>query len=146
MEKNVIAMSCILKNQYKTQYELLKTEQKKTDILIKGNVEELNSIMNTEQALLMNAGNLEKQRETLCEFLEIKQFSLREFAEQYDPDNAIGLKTVLNELTEVMLNLKKVGVLNNKLLTTRSQTIQYVLSSLTDKTDIDEASLTYKKL
>jgi hypothetical protein len=53
MENSIITLVNILKDQCKTQYDLFDAEQKKTDILVKGDVEKLNELMITEQALLM---------------------------------------------------------------------------------------------
>lgn len=138
----------VLKDQCKTQYELLEIEQQKTDILLKGDVEKLNELMNTEQALIMNSNNLEKQRETVCRAMGIENFSLREYAEEHDADNLAGLKTILINLTDVMFSLKKTGAINTKLLNSRLQTVQYMCGKINDLTGagINEASLTYKKL
>ncbi|MDF2685023.1 MAG: FlgN family protein [Clostridia bacterium] len=148
MENNITTLTNILKDQYKTQYDLLEIEQKKTDVLIKGDVEILNDLMNTEQALLMNGNNLEKQREAVCLAMGIERFSLREIVNEYDQDNSKGLKTLLIEFTDIMFNLKKTGAINTKLLNARLQTVQYMCGKLNDLTGsaINEASLTYKKL
>jgi hypothetical protein len=147
MENNFITLVNILKDQCKTQYDLFDAEQKKTDILVKGDVEKLNELMITEQALLMSSNNLEKQREAVCSKMGIEHFSLRELAKEYDSDNSKGLHTILKDLTEVMFNLKKTGALNAKLLNARLQTVQYMCSKITDLSGsvIDESSLTYKK-
>lgn len=112
--------------------KLLALEEEKTRVLLAGDAEKLLPLLNDQQALLMQSRELEKQRNAICLGTDYK--TLRELVESSgECENLLG--TVFEELTAVVVALKKKCALNKKLLETRLGTIRYLLSQSGNDSD-----------
>ena len=136
-----VQLSDILKKQCKVQKDILEIEKQKNDILLKGDAKRLDGLMNSEQALLMESSNYEKERETFQKNNDMGEMTLKNIVERYAPNDEYSLKTIMNELTETISKLKHANALNEKLLNTHLQLIHQFREQL----GIGEAETTYKK-
>lgn len=134
-------LAALLRQQLAVQNSLLLLEQEKTGTLLKGEAERLGDMMNAEQALMMNATNLQNRIFQLQSDAGCGDVSLRHIVEQYAPNDEEGLATLFRELSEVVANLKKTTNLNTKLLHTRLSTMRYMSHVL----GLDEAEGPYHK-
>jgi FlgN protein. len=111
----------------KTLEKLMEAEREKTAALETGDIEKLNILINSEQALVMECSALEKRRTLICERLEIQ--SMSELYEKH-PHSKEYIGSVHSEMLCNVNSLKKAGVLNNKLLDTRLSIIKLMNSQL----------------
>jgi flagellar biosynthesis/type III secretory pathway chaperone len=115
----------VLSAQCGVHRKLLILEEEKTRVLLAGDAEKLIPLLNDQQALLMQSRELEKQRNAICLGTEYK--TLRELIESGGEYKAL-FGTVFEELTAVVMALKKKCALNKKLLETRLGTIRFLLN------------------
>jgi hypothetical protein len=111
----------------KTLEKLLTAENEKTKALETGDVCKLTTLINSEQALVMESSAAEKRREQVCERLGVK--SMTEFYDRY-PTYKEHIAPVHSELLNYAALLKKAGALNNRLLDTRLSVIKLMNSQL----------------
>lgn len=135
------ALADNLKRQYEIQRKLLELETQKKDILLKGDVEALNTLMISEQSTIMESSGLEKQREKLQDGSALQGKNLRAIVEEYGADNAYSLSTLFSDLCDTVIRLKKINMLNKKLLQSRLQTLKHVSAAL----GIGTQPVVYKK-
>ncbi len=114
----------VLRVQLNVHRKLLKLEEEKTRLLLVGDAEKLLPLLNDQQALIMQNKELEKRRSAMCEMAAYP--TLRELVES-GPECKALLGTVFEELSTVVLTLKKKCSLNKKLAETRLQTIRFLL-------------------
>lgn len=107
--------------------KLLLIEKEKTLILEKGNVDDLNNLMNLEQALIMECSADEKQRVSLCGNARVQ--SISELIEKY-PETKETLHPIHSEMSDTIESLKKVSTLNMKLIETRMKIIKFMTAQL----------------
>ena len=113
-------------------------ENEKTQILTKGNANELITLMNSEQALLMECRSLEKHRMNICKKTEYE--TLRELVESSDECREY-LGPIYIKLSDTVNAVKKTNSLNMKLLDTRLATMHFLLNRI----GISEQNKTYNK-
>ncbi|HAN20839.1 MAG: hypothetical protein A2Y15_04840 [Clostridiales bacterium GWF2_36_10] len=118
--------------------KLLVVEKEKTSILEKGSVEDLNNLMNAEQALIMECSAAEKQRVNLCNFVDVQTIS--ELIEKF-PETKSTLSPIHSDMTATIESIKKASALNMKLIDTRLKIIKFMTTNL----GIDSENPTYSK-
>lgn len=128
----------VLDAQCDVHRKLFELEEEKTRLLLAGDADKLLPLLNDQQALLMQSRELEKQRSAICLGTEYK--TLRELVESGGECKSL-FGTVFEELTSVVMALKKKCALNKKLLETRLGTIRYLLS----QSGNDQGANTYTK-
>lgn len=118
--------------------KLLEIENKKTAVLEKGDVEDLNKIMTQEQSMIMQCSALEKQRIELCDGLEVQTMS-----QLYEklPESSEMISPIHSKMTETIKNIKKVSGLNIRLLDTRLSIVKLI----TSKMGYEKENTTYGK-
>ena len=118
--------------------KLLTVENEKTLILEKGKVDELNELMNTEQALIMKCSADEKQRIKLCE--KMNSNSISDLVSKY-PEVKGVVDPLHLHMVETIDSIKKASKLNLKLVDIRMNTIQL----LTAQFGLTASNTTYGK-
>lgn len=121
--ENINVLRDLLQSMDANLEKLLAIENKKTAILEKGNVDDLNELMNTEQALIMECSSQEKQRIKLCTSLSVE--SVSELGEKY-PETKISIEPIHVKLVETINSIKKVSALNLKLIDARMKIIKFM--------------------
>lgn len=107
--------------------QLLCLENKKTELLAKGQGEMLSPLMNDEQAILMRCRSAEKARIDLCS-LE-NGMPIRDLVSREDGPEKL-LSPVFLELCKIIKDLKKVNDRNMKLADTRLSTVRMLLKQI----------------
>ncbi len=107
--------------------KLLEVEDQKTMILEKGSVDDLNALMNSEQALIMECNAQEKRRLVLCDELNVE--TVAELIEKY-PDTINTIGPLHESIGNTVNSIKKVGTLNMKLIETRMKIINFLTSQI----------------
>lgn len=138
MENNIYQLRDLLSSMKKTLDKLLAIEHEKTAVLEKNSVDELNRIINDEQALIMEHSSLERERLELCGRLNTKTVS--ELYELY-PDSKEVLGEIHEQLIQTVNEIKKVSSINKQLLETKRQLVRLIMSQL----GYEKESTTYDK-
>ena len=135
-------LSYLLDRQLEIQNKLLELENEKTTVLLKGDIEQLDNIVNLEQPLIMNSNNFEKQRECLQSKMDLEDVTLREIISKHPSFNNNLLETQYTQLKNIIAEIKKINSTNQKILNSRLSVINFVLM----KTGLmEDVPITYKK-
>jgi len=115
----------VLEKLIKLHKSLFQIASEKTEVLKKGNVETLQTLMKSEQSHISAIQMVEKDRVNLLEelFPQKKEPSLQDCIALFDGNDKEELLTLQEDLTEQLLKLKEVNDLNQQLL---EQSLQLV--------------------
>jgi flagellar biosynthesis/type III secretory pathway chaperone len=108
-----------LKSECEVLNELYKTSENKTDIIIKGDVAQLDGIINYEQSLLMQLVNIEQTRQKILKQEKIESLTLSEIAEKSGNSEKDMFLNCLSSFKNIAAELKRSNDLNNKLVRSR---------------------------
>jgi flagellar biosynthesis/type III secretory pathway chaperone len=133
----------LLDKQIALQKKLFDLENQKSEILIKGKIDQLDNLVNLEQPFIMSTSNIEKQRDSLQRKMGLEGVTLRQIVKEYSNSADNALENKFNELTDIVLNLKKVNRTNQKILNSRLEVVEFVLFEIGYKSN---EVVTYKKL
>ena len=111
----------------KTLEKLLAAENEKTGALETGDIGKLSTLINAEQALVMECSAAEKRRGQICGRLGVG--SMSELYKKY-PQAKDNIAPAHSELLSTVKSIKKTGALNNRLLDTRLSVIKLMNSQL----------------
>lgn len=135
-------LSYLLDRQLEIQNKLLELENEKTTVLLKGDIEQLDNIVNLEQPLIMSSNNFEKQRECLQSKMDLEDITLREIISKHPSFDNNLLETQYIQLKNIIVEIKKINSTNQKILNSRLSVISFVLT----KTGLmEDVPVTYKK-
>jgi FlgN protein. len=123
---NFEALIKTLESEIEVYGEFLQVEKDKTEIIIEGNVDKLDKIMNTEQAMAMKLNGIEKRRMGIMDGLGLHDKTLREviaIAENDEGKTRGRLFKIYKELKESTDQLKEVNDYNAILIKSRLDVI-----------------------
>lgn len=120
--KDFTSLHQLLERQCEAYVRLLEIERQKTQLLTDGKISDLDTLLNKEQAVLMECTSLENQRNDIC--CDMGYDTLGELV--CSGNGAEILEDVFARMTSVVSGLKRVNLLNMKLLDTRLQTLRHM--------------------
>jgi len=138
MESSKKSLATLLLRQAAVQNRLRELEERKTQILLKGSIEELNEILNAEQPFVMQSFNLERQRTDLQEKLGIEKSDMQRFLEKHEETELIE---AFLQMKDAVIKLQKAGELNRRVLQARIDTKKNLMRLF----GLNEDVLTYSK-
>ncbi len=128
-----------LLNKESAIYEgILKLSKEKTDVIVKGRVTELEGITRAEQAMILQLGKLEEEREALvgvlAEQLGIKpeDITVSELEKILPKEQSKELKECGNKMTGLMNNLRDSNGMNSKLIRNSLDYIDFSVNVLSN--------------
>lgn len=121
--------------------KLLELEQRKTETIVRSDVEALDKMLLSEQSLVMEATALEEQRMALEQELGLADMSLEDIAGTYDQNQVLGLRERHAALREVLPELQKANRLNMSVLNAKLMVIDQLMA-VTGRKD---TALTYER-
>ncbi|MHB8064216.1 MAG: flagellar protein FlgN [Ruminiclostridium sp.] len=134
-------------NQENEIYDTLsKISNNKTNLIVGGKVNELESIVKVEQSLIIKISKLEDQREKivdkLCSLLGKKpeEITISGLAEQLGQNESDELKACQDKMVNNIKNLKNANDLNSKLI---KSSLEYIDFSINMMTSIDTMNNSY---
>ncbi len=127
-------LNAVLEQETKIYEAISKISKSKTNIIVQGKVQELENMVKLEQALILQLGKLENEREktveNLAKQLDIKssQFTISELARHLGGEAGQKLKTYQEHLARSINNLKDANELNSKLIKNSLEYIEFSIN------------------
>ena len=145
MSKSVEQLITVLKKEYDIYRDYIDLAKKKKEIIITGNVKELDHITSLEQDMILNMGKIDKIRVAiignLLNELQVKEIEniseLVPYLEEQDRDKVLGLK---DKLEKVLQEIQECNELNGKLI---QQSLEYLDFNLNLMTSANTQGTTY---
>jgi len=110
---------------------------KKTDIIVKGKIEDLESLVKAEQTIIIKIGKLEDRREEIITRmaeelkLDIEGISLSQITEKLGEENSLRLKTCQDDLMGTLSGLKNQNETNEQLIQNALDYINFSVNLIT---------------
>lgn len=144
--QNVNELIDILGRETGIYEELLKISKDKTELIVKGKVDELDEITKLEQNYIADIGKLEYLREktvkALTETLGVNHsdITISELIKHLNKDNAKELEECKKNLIDIIEEIKSVNELNSKLI---QNSIDYINFSINILSSVPETNNNY---
>jgi len=136
----------VLKDELDVFKELLNLGNKKTDVLIEGDVELLKEIISLEQDIILNLGKLEKEREQLINALgekmgqQSEDITARMILKLLPQEKQKSYEAKYVEIKKILEELDEVNKLNENLI---KSALDYIELSIDLLTDASKTSTSY---
>ncbi|ADL08338.1 flagella synthesis protein FlgN [Thermosediminibacter oceani] len=114
-----------LKRQLEIYEELLGLSEKKTDILVKGDVKTLGEITEIEQELIVRLGRIEEERIKIVAVIAGGEITVSRLEEKLPDNIKMELGRISGELIEVLAKLRDRNQINEKLIQRALEYINY---------------------
>ncbi len=143
IEKKMIS---VLSNELKAYQELLKLSQKKTDVLVKGDVKLLDEITKVEQDMIMQMGKLEAKRGNIIKKIaetykkDIKQINMSFLKQIMAQENIKKLEDLQEDMKYTLKQIDKKNKDNEGLI---KQALEYIDFSINLLKDVGQTKSNY---
>lgn len=139
-EKNIYFSELIeeLNNELSIYKEFLSLAEKKTGVLVKGDVKTLSEITSIEQNLVLKLGRIEERRLNIVKKIaassgkDINDINAEFFEEVLSSDELAQFKRAFGELKSVLSELKQKNNTNEKLIKRALDYIKFSLEVITE--------------
>jgi len=127
----------VLLQESKIYEDILEISKKKTDVIVKGKVSELESITNLEQSLIVKIGKLEETRENIVTEIagiagmDPSEMTISELEKHVDEKQAEKLREYKKHMTSIIEEIKNINEVNSRLITNSIDFIDFSINILT---------------
>jgi flagellar biosynthesis/type III secretory pathway chaperone len=125
--KNTQPLLKVLKKQLEVCLKFLTIQKQKTDALIAGDIRQIDMLVRDEQSYIMKIESLEKQRDALLEQEKLSGLKVSDIITNHIEEDKEHFTDVSDKLLYVLLDLRKVNDLNQKLLRQRLSVIEHIV-------------------
>lgn len=131
----------VMNEENKIYDELLRLSGDKTDIIVKGKVSELDSMVSIEQALIVKLGELEGHREGIVDDIAVQlgvktsELTVSELVKRIGEDRTRELQKCQTKLSGTLNNLKELNDINSKLVKNSLEFIDFSVNMLVGAPD-----------
>ena len=126
--KNSASLLKTLKAQLEVCKKYLNIQTEMTSALVAGDIKQVDLIVRDEQSYIMKIESLEKQREKLLEQELLRGLSISEITVNHlEEEEKEEYKYVTDNLISILIDLKKVNALNQKLLKQRLSVLEHIV-------------------
>lgn len=138
MEQLLSQLEEVLKNEVALYSQILSIGRQKTDIIIKGKVNQLAILVEQEQEIVAKLAKLELSRDNVSSLihkelqLPNKEITLTELLSHIDKSRADALKSKQQKLLDVLAELKTVNDENGKLINNSLDYIDFSINVLSN--------------
>jgi hypothetical protein len=136
MEKNISAMTTILKEETSLFEKLCTLEKSKTEAIIEHNARLLETISREQEEILGRISSLESDRTKQMEeyrkhrHIHVHSFTLKDMAEALEGTTSTGVLTIGRNLKDVMLRLGRMQDTNRVLINDNMEYYNILLTGL----------------
>ncbi|MDI6707247.1 MAG: flagellar protein FlgN [Bacillota bacterium] len=141
MEGLLITLVEILEQENRIYKDLLEISKHKTDIIVEGKVSELDRMTGVEQKMVVNVGQLEKQREELIKDMarhlemDAQEINMELIIDGVDGQLKERFLNIKGEVTATLNELKQVNDLNSELIEKSLEYINFSIGLITDNSN-----------
>lgn len=131
MQQTMERIADILEEELAIYEELVEISRRLTDVIINGEIEELDEILNMQQTMIMSLGRLEEERAGAASELWRDDLVMTEIIEKAEGDLADRLEKLFEDLLDVVEEQKRLNDINSKLIKTNLEYVEFTLGTLT---------------
>ena len=141
MEGLLITLVEILEQENRIYKDLLEISKHKTDIIVEGKVSELDRMTGVGQKMVVNVGQLEKQREELIKDMarhlemDAQEINMELIIDGVDGQLKERFLNIKGEVTATLNELKQVNDLNSELIEKSLEYINFSIGLITDNSN-----------
>jgi len=138
MEQLLSQLEEIMENEVNLYSQILSIGKQKTDIIIKGKVNQLAELVEQEQNIVAKLTKLELSRENVSSLihkglqLPNKEITLSELFSHIDNNHAVTLKAKQEKLLNILKEVKTVNDENGKLINNSLEYIEFSINVLSN--------------
>ena len=137
MQKVIWEIADILEKELHIQKELLGLSKELTDVIINGEIKELDNILKVQQTMIMTLGKLEEERMEISSRLGDEDITMTDLIARAEGKLAVRLQELFDDFSYVIDEQKTINNINKKLLKTNLEYIEFTLSNLTGNKTIN---------
>lgn len=143
MQEHLTELMSVLTEEKNIYDELLEISKNKKNIIVEGNVNELEKITKTEQSIMIELSKLEDRREDNIQRIadiigiEPQNLTISKLAEHVDHETGKKLRDMRDTIMKVLKELKDLNALNSKLINSSMEYIEFSLGLLTSAVEAD---------
>ncbi|MDN5331217.1 MAG: hypothetical protein PWP45_442 [Tepidanaerobacteraceae bacterium] len=120
-----------LKNQTELYRELLLLSEKKTDVLIRGDVKALEEITRVEQEMVLKLGEIEGERIKITESLCGENATAEKLKDVLPEGKKSELESIVAKMKDTLLKLQRRNEINEKLIRRALEYINFSIELMT---------------
>ena len=142
---NVNELLTVLEAEEALYRDLKKISDKKTDIIVKGKVAELENLVKLEQSLIFKLGKLEEKREELVGLIseelgiDSSDLSISRLMEHVGENQVDKLKSIQGKMKSTISSLKAVNQLNLNLIKNSLEYIDFSINLVTAASTVNNS-------
>ena len=145
MSKSVEQLITALKKEYDIYRDYVDIAKKKKDLIIKGNIKELDHITGLEQDMILNMGKIDKIRAAiignLLNELQVKEIAnISELVPYLEEEDRVKVLSLKDKLEKVLQEIQELNDLNGRLI---QQSLEYIDFNLNLMTSANTQGTTY---
>lgn len=135
----------VLKQEAAIYEELLAMSKDKTDVIVKGKIQELEQMVKSEQEYILRLSGFESEREALVDRLsdikdtKAEELTISAITQMFAGKEAEELLNVQQKLMETIKSLSETNELNEKLIQSSLEYINFTISLMTTAGDDDNS-------
>ena len=143
MQELLMELTDIMTEEKNIYDELLEISKNKKNIIVEGNVDELERITKTEQSIIIELAKLEDKREDniqrIANVIGIKpeDLTISKLVEHVDHETGKKLRDMRETMMKALRELKDLNALNSKLINSSMEYIEFSLGLLTSAVEAD---------
>lgn len=128
----------MLQNEYRVYEGILKLSKEKTNIIVEGRVSELENTVKLEQALVLQAGRIDKQRQEMMEQIakekniQVNDVNISKIKKYANNTQKSSLEEYQNKILNIIKELNHINQLNSKLVKNSLEFIEFSLNLITE--------------
>lgn len=131
MQKIMEGIADILGMELGIYRDLIQISNMLTDVILNEDIKKLEEVLNVQQTMIMTLGKLEKDRLRAMDELWSDNLFLTDLIDKAEGGLAVRLKGLLEDLTEVVEEQKRLNHINGKLIKNNLEYIDMTLKTLT---------------
>ncbi|NMA96040.1 MAG: flagellar protein FlgN [Clostridiales bacterium] len=137
MQQTIKNIAHILERELKIYRELLGISKNITDVILNGEIKKLDELLKLQQTIIMTLGKLENDRLKAMDGLWKEDLVMTEIIERAQEDIAKKLTQLLDDLLEVIDEQNRVNEINEKLIRTELEYVEFALGTMASKGPIN---------
>lgn len=130
MQQTMEQIAHTLEEELEIYRELVEISEKLTDVILNGEIKELDEILSIQQAMIMALGQLEEERAKTMSGLWKDDLVMTDLIAEAEGDLADRLEGLLEDLLNTIEEQRRLNDINGKLIKTNLEYVEFTLGTL----------------